>query len=123
MHPLNHDPPLRDVDERWFAVRCIFSWGDSQREGGYLYEERITLWLAEGFDEAIALAEREAVNHAEILDGSYLGVAQCYHLGLTEAPHAGDEVFSLMRDSVLEPDAYVDAHFATGSERETTDPA
>ncbi|WP_157626873.1 hypothetical protein [Micromonospora maris] len=38
----------------WFCVRCVFrSGGDSASR---MYEERLTLWRAEGFDEAIASA-------------------------------------------------------------------
>lgn len=38
----------------WFCVRCVFrSGGDSASR---MYEERLTLWRAEGFDEAIAFA-------------------------------------------------------------------
>jgi hypothetical protein len=41
----------------WFSVRCLFA-TDAAAPGAY--EERITLWRAPGFDEAIELAEAEA---------------------------------------------------------------
>lgn len=37
---------------------------------------------------------------------------------LFTAPRDGAEVFSLMRDSDLEPDDYLDAFFSTGNERQ-----
>ena len=45
---------------------------------------------------------------------TYLGLAQCFHL--FDEPGDGAEVFSLMRDSELEPDDYVDSFFDTGAE-------
>jgi hypothetical protein len=37
---------------------------------------------------------------------------------LPESPGYGTEVFSLMRDSVLEPNAYLSTFFETGTERQ-----
>jgi hypothetical protein len=48
----------------------------------------------------------------------YLGLAQSYQL--SAEPGDGVEVLSLMRDSELEPEQYLDAYFATGSERIAT---
>ena len=101
-----------------FSVRCIFRWQsrpDQVRK--HLYEERITLWKASDIDEAIALAEGEARAYASDLSGVYLEFCQAY--ALVEEPEAsGIEVFSLLRDSDLEPAQYLDAFFATGGERE-----
>ena len=110
-----------DVPVGWYAVRCIF---DSRflagtrvlPTGTHTYEERITLWNAGSFDEAVALAEEEAREYAGDLDKAYAGLAQGYQL--FEPPGHGAEVFSLMRDSQLEPEAYVDAFFDTGSEHQ-----
>ncbi len=103
----------------WYAVRCVFrsAWAESS-EGlpadVHLYEERITLWQASSLEEAIALAEAEAGEYAD--DGDdYLDLAQAYKL--FDDPVHGGEVFSLMRSSTLEPDAYLDSFFDTGDER------
>ena len=82
-----------------------------------LYEERITLWLAESEDDAIARAEADAREYAQILEpAAYLGLAQSYEL----ADEVGDgaEVFSLVRESNLVPNDYLDAFFDTGTERQ-----
>jgi len=93
-----------------YSVRCLFAY-----EGGY--EERITLWRADSFAAAIALAEQEAEEFAERVEMPYVGLAQCYHL--FEDPAAqGAEVYSLMRNSDLAPDDYIDAFFDTGTERQ-----
>lgn len=113
----------------WYAVRCIFrhaatSEGD---EGGAaersedperkVYEERITLWRASSAEEAIGRAEAEAELRARELEDpgvSYLYLAQSYQL--VDEPGDGAEIFSLIRESSLEPDAYLDAFFETGAE-------
>ncbi|HXQ59746.1 MAG TPA: hypothetical protein VN799_06595 [Acidimicrobiales bacterium] len=97
----------------WYSVRCVFR---SDSEDGHLYEERITLWRAENLDEAIALAEEDATGYAERVDVEYLGLAQAYWL--PSPPDAGAEVFSLLRESGLDPDDYLDHFFDTGRERQ-----
>lgn len=82
----------------------------------YLYEERITLWKAESLDAAIELAEQEAKSYAR--DGDeFLGFSQGFALPEPIAAH-GAEVFSLLRESNLEPEEYIDALFDTGTEHE-----
>jgi hypothetical protein len=49
----------------WFAVRCLFEWSGLGSMKRRVYEERITLWRAPDFDEAIERAETEA--------GEYIG--------------------------------------------------
>ncbi|MGH9093133.1 MAG: hypothetical protein ACRDZR_17410 [Acidimicrobiales bacterium] len=98
----------------WFGVRCIFRWS-----GAPTYEERITLWQADSLDHAIARAEDDAAAYAERLGSEYLEIAQAYWIG-PERPEQGSEVFSLMRDSDLEPDDYLDAFYDTGRERQRT---
>jgi hypothetical protein len=110
-----------DAETRWFAVRCIFATGEIDDNGVRTYEERITLWRAPGFDEAIALAEAEAAEYAAVLEESadaYLGLAQCYELA--DELGSGAEVFSLMRDSRLAPADYLGAFFDSGDERQQT---
>jgi hypothetical protein len=113
MHP---DP--RWLHPGWFAVRCVFEVDPRHREETALriYEERITIWPATTPDEAIAQAEAEAHTYAETVECSYLGLAQAYELA--EVPGPGAEVYSLMRDSHLDPNAYLDRFFDTGHERQ-----
>jgi hypothetical protein len=39
---------------------------------------------------------------------------------MPDEPGQGAEIFSLLRDSELEPDEYLDAFFDTGTEREAS---
>jgi len=104
----------------WYAVRCVFAVGWPPELAGDTYEERITLWRAASAEEAIARAEAEAVDHAATIQESpstYLGLAQSFRLfdDLVD----GAEVFSLMRTSDLEPAAYLNTFFDTGTERQS----
>jgi hypothetical protein len=102
----------RPDDASWFAVRCIF------RHDG-VYEERVTLWRTDSFGSAIALAETEAAEYGEALGHSYCGLAQSYALA-DETPGHGCEVFSLIRESELEPNEYLSRFFDTGAELQGT---
>jgi hypothetical protein len=107
------------LGDYWFAVRCVFAVGWPPEAVGETYEERITLWRAPSAEEAIARAEAEAVEYAAVIEdgpSTYTGLAQCYRL--VDEPGDGVEVFSLMRNSTLEPAAYLDRFFDTGSERQ-----
>lgn len=100
-----------------YSVRCIFLWAPrADQKAKYLYEERITLWRAESIDHAIELAEEEAEAYATDGD-AFLHFLQAYAL-YDEILASGVEAFSLLRESDLEPDAYIDAFFDTGAERE-----
>jgi len=99
---------------RWYTVRCLFG---SSRGEGFTYEERMTLWYTDSFDDAIALAEKEAATYAATTKVDYLDLAQvCL---LPGHPTSGAEVFSLVRDSELATDDYLDNFFDTGTERQS----
>ncbi len=108
------------VTETWFAVRCVFllqGLGDLEAAGANLYEERITMWKAESSDDALAYAETEATQYAEVLPPNrYLGIAQLYEM--VDTPKHGAEIFSLVRESDLPDDVYLDTFFDTGTERQ-----
>ena len=98
----------------WFGVRCVFDHGE---EAEHYYEERVTLWRAASSSAAIALAEAEAAEYAEKLPRTRdLGLVHAYVL--IHEPGQGAEVFSLIRGSELAPEAYLDAFFDTGTERQ-----
>jgi hypothetical protein len=115
--PQPHSAPAGPPSEPWFSVRCLF------RHLPASYEERITLWRAGTPDEAVTLAEADARDYAKGLEGAeYLGLAQAFHLFEAQVGD-GTEIFSLVRDSDLAPDDYLDAFFDTGGERQHDLPA
>jgi len=113
------------AEDAWFAVRTVVAemenqpWGPHDLGTGEIdYEERITLWRAPSVDAAIAYAEAEAARYVEDVGGEALGFAQAYSLG--DDPGHGVEVFSLIRRSSLPPERYIDRHFDTGTEHESS---
>nr|AGU11700.1 hypothetical protein [uncultured organism] len=99
--------------QTWYGVRCVLH--DAEVRA---YEERVTIWRCADFDQAIALAEDEIAQYAEGSTGlKYVGLAQAYRMD-EGTPGAGSEVFSLIRNSDLEPDAYVKRFFDDGQERQ-----
>lgn len=106
------------LDSEWYAVRCVFR--AVVDVGVTTYEERITLWQAASTAEAIERAEAEAAEYAEAVEDTeieYTGLAQCFHL--FDEPADGAEIFSLMRDSSLAPEDYLDTFFDTGDEHQS----
>jgi hypothetical protein len=104
--------PEGSDQQPWYSVRCVFQLPTD--DDGYAYEERITIWKATDFDEAIALAETEAAEYVTGMDMTYIGLAQSFHL--FGEPSVGQETFSLIRESDLPPDEYLDTFFDTGRE-------
>ncbi len=94
----------------FFGVRSVV------QHAGATYEERVVLLEAEDEDGAFVLAERELEEYcAALTDCRALGLLQSFRID--EGPIAsGTEVFSLMRNSRLEPDEYLDRFVDTGDE-------
>jgi len=105
---------MAQTDEPWYSVRCVLSFETKEFT---TYEERITLWRTSSFEEAVVLAEAEAAGYAVDVGGTYIGLAQAYHLAVRQIG-SGTEVFSLMRHSALGPDEYLTRFFDTGDECE-----
>jgi hypothetical protein len=63
-------------------------------------------------NKAIELAEKEARLYEKSNNSEYSGLAQCFHM--FEASKYSKEVFSLMRESDLSENDYLDEFFDTG---------
>jgi hypothetical protein len=90
----------------------------SGQQKKFLYEERITAWNSDTIKTAIDEAEKEAREYAgegaEALD-----LFQGYWLfDEVDVIPQGTEVFSMLRESDLEPSDYLDAFFDTGAEHQ-----
>lgn len=124
----------------WYGVRHVIKW-DGRVEDGNSYEERVTLWRADSFDDAIRQAEAEAAEHVKVIgEGEVLSMFQAYLVteddasvqastaecvtaaaernGVILEDEFGVEVFSLIRDSPLAPKDYLDQFFDTGTEHQ-----
>lgn len=101
-----------------FSVRCIFEWNrQPNQKMQHLYEERITLWRASSIEAALQMAENEAIEYAMESGFTLVHLLQGYALPQT-VNVTGVEVFSLLRESDLDPNSYLDAFFESGTERE-----
>ena len=106
------------MSKQWYSVRCLFKHNKLKRKLGNnkLYEERITIWKASSFENAIEMAEAEAKEYAD-LESKYLGFSQAFQL-FEEDLKSGSEIFSLMRESRYKSRKYIKKYFYTGNERE-----
>ncbi len=104
------------VDVGWMAVRTVIGtpW---QEDGTRAYEERITVWQVDTFEEAIGRARDEANSYAKQWDpaADVLDLQQVVRI--FDQPADGTEVFSLVRDSALRPAEYLNRYFDSGQER------
>ena len=101
-----------------FAVRCVIELPKEEFNTlAHLYEERITVWLAVDIDEAIDKAIAEVEDYSMKNNLSYTGLSQGYQM-FSQVDIDGVEVFSLLRESDLPPEEYLDTFFSTGTERQ-----
>ncbi|HEY3506428.1 MAG TPA: DUF4288 domain-containing protein [Actinocatenispora sp.] len=100
----------------WYAVRSVVKWSDDENDVSR-YEERIVIFQADSFETATRMAEEEAEEYAkDIVQGESLGLYQAFEI--SESFEDGSELFSLVRDSDLAPEEYLDHFFDTGRERQ-----
>ena len=97
----------------WFSARTVY---EHDEPGDGLFEERIVLIRAADFEEALARAEAEAAAYAEAVGATYTGYVTVFEM-VEETVGDGAEVFSLMRDSDLSAEDYIDRFYTTGDER------
>ena len=82
-----------------------------------VFEERIVLFHAVNFEDAIAKAETEANDHCTAVENVvYLGFVSVYYLP-EETVGDGTEIYSLMRDSDLSDTEYLARFHDDGHER------
>lgn len=102
----------------WFAVRSVFEWRDTADDGRHIYEERITLWRADDFDQAFALAEHEAADYVAATTGqgpvAILRGPLCYRLDLGQEPGHGAVVFKGIRFSEVKSEEFMAQVFNPG---------
>ena len=105
------------MNEPWYTVKCLF-YHPTRRSAGddFLYEERVTLWRAESFQEAHGLAEEEARQYAEEAKCVFVKSTDSFHL-FDQEVGSGVEVYSAMRGSNLRPDYYEKTFCVTSGDR------
>jgi hypothetical protein len=78
--------------------------------------KRVVLISASSPDEALAKAEKEAETYATNTVMTYLGYVNVFEPDRQKIED-GTEVYSLMRESELDGNTYIDKFFDTGAER------
>ncbi len=107
----------------WFSAKCIFRHiGLSDDPSKNVYEERIVIVQGRDIHEALEKAEAEARRYATTTKNvEYLGYIIAYDI--TEKTLSdGCEVFSLMRESSLSSEEYLNRFHDDGAERVTRTP-
>ena len=101
--------------EPWYGIRLIYK---VTGLGKPAYEERVIIVRADSFDDAVRVAERYSKDRYESESTQYLGYATAFHIFDEDGPCLGPgvEVFSLIRESDLDVDDYLDRFHDTGSE-------
>ncbi|QDT03339.1 hypothetical protein K227x_17210 [Rubripirellula lacrimiformis] len=100
--------------EPWYCVRLIYHLVGTSSKA---YEERVLIVRADSEGAAIAQAEAHSQDY-ESDTTVYTGYAMAFNIIDQNGPSlgAGVEVFSLIRKSELDVDAYLDRFHDTGSE-------
>lgn len=102
--------------EPWFGVRLLYR---HTHATGQSYEERILIVHSKTAEDAIETAEWLSVQEYESETTERLDYAMTFNIFDCDGPCLphGTEVFSLIRDSELTPDEYLDRFHRSGSER------
>ena len=105
------------MKKEWYAVKILLHHPTRKQEGEeYLFEERITLWMANSYEEAYVKAEKEAVEYANESNSVFIQPVCAFHL-FDENIIEGTEVYSIMRGSNLNPSTYRDTFCMTDRDR------
>jgi hypothetical protein len=98
----------------WYSVKGLFRWYMKNDGSTNQIEERVVLFKAESFDQALDLAEAEAVKYCQDDASANFGVEpigwwHAYWIG--ELPTHGVEVFSRRSNTNLNGEAFVKRYY------------
>ena len=106
---------MSDNPIRRFGVRSVYQHAINESELKFSYEERVILIRTDSFESAISLAESEAQDYIQDSKAIVLDYFNAFEI-IADKIDSGAEVYSLIRDSNLEPEKYLDTFFETGNE-------
>ena len=110
-------------EPRWFGVKTVVEHtGLAADPDHHVYEERVVVLRAIGFDEALERAEVEVARYVSDIGAVYLGYCNAFAIdeGLNdEALTDGSEVYSSMREVRLPPDAFLARYHDAETEKAT----
>ncbi|WP_066262527.1 DUF4288 domain-containing protein [Hydrogenophaga flava] len=102
------------MEREWYAVKGLFRWYFKSDGSTDSVEERVLLFLASSFDEALAMAESEAqVYCADDPKANFsiesMGWWDAYRV--EEEPNSGVEVYSRLSKTNLSVDAFIRRYY------------
>jgi hypothetical protein len=100
----------------WFGVKTILIHLHESDSTLRVYEESVLLVKADNFDDAIASAERIVRKNCSVLSCEDSGFYNAFEITDDKLSN-GVEVYSIMRESKIEIDKYLDKFYDTGFER------
>lgn len=100
----------------WYAARTVYNCYPNKKSKKKIYEERVVLFVAKSFNNAIKKAEKEADEYSNANQMKYLGFVNVFKL-FEQSITNGTEVYSLMRESKLNGRKYLNSFFDTGKEK------
>jgi hypothetical protein len=117
---------LAEIAGEWFAVKGLFRWYFKDTGDTGSVEERIILFWAENFDQAIEYAEQEAVKYCEEdpaakLQIEALGWWDAYRIMEEQVGH-GVEIYSRLADTSLSGEAFIRRYYPKSQDRTTKEP-
>lgn len=102
--------------EPWYGAKLIFRHVNNETGNSRSFEERVVLVHADT-EEAASRRAEELAKEYEDSNTEYTGFIQLFHI-FDESIGDGTEVFSLIRESQLSTDEYLDSFYDTGGECE-----
>jgi hypothetical protein len=107
------------MKREWYGVKGLFRWYFKSDGSTDSVEERVVLFRAMSFDEAISMAEDEAKTYCKNdrranFRIEALGWWDAYLVG--EEPKSGVEVFSRLCNTELDGEAFVRRYYPKGHE-------
>ena len=102
------------MPKEWYSVKGLFRWYMKADGKTHQVEERVVLFLAENFGEALDMAEAEAKVYCQADDKANFGIEplgwwRAYWVG--EVPGEGVEVFSRRSQTALTGKSFVQRYY------------
>ncbi|MBP7860299.1 DUF4288 domain-containing protein [bacterium] len=99
----------------WFGVKTVYKFDALSNDcPDPVFEERVVLFRAVDFNQAINLAEEEALIYAKEGNCKFTGFVNAFIIA--DEPAEKIEVYSLMRTSKLSEQDYLDHYYDSGTE-------
>lgn len=106
---------MAEASKEWYGVKGLFRWYFKDSGKTSCIEERVVLFQATSFDQALDMAEKEATNYCQNdpeanFSIESLGWWNVYWIG-EEMPVTGVEVYARLSDTSLSGDSFIRRYY------------